>query len=238
MTTAQRESRDLDGRACDARAERDENQLDLFGGAHAEGPRLPRAANLAIGGHDVDADGRPDAEGRKGGTADDDGLRRLEASVRWLQSESGARRLPPAANLPPVPGLSPFGAQLRADAGPPPTADTRPAPPVRHHEGAGAAAPLVPDARRALPPRPAPRRPAGALQKLLIVCVFAAPPAYFIAKSHALPGLDFAASAVGALEARVVALLPTPKSARSQLDRVPQSVWAEPNAAPRTVPVP
>jgi hypothetical protein len=135
-----------------------------------------------------------------------------------------------------VPGLSPFGAQLRADASPPPTADT--APPVRQDEGASAAAPLVPDARRALPPRPAPRRPAGALQKLLIACVFAAPPAYFIAKSYALPGLDFAASAVGALEARVVALLPTPKSARSQLDRVPQSVWAEPNAAPRTVPAP
>jgi TPR repeat protein len=93
------------------------------------------------------------------------------------------------------------------------------------------------DARRALPTRSAGRRPAGTLQKLLIASVFAVPPAYFIAKSHALPGFDFAASALGSLEAQVGALLPAPKPSRSQLARAPQQVAAAPIAETRTMAV-
>ena len=37
----------------------------------------------------------------------DHDLKRLEASLRWLQCQEAATRLPRAAPLPPVPGLAP-----------------------------------------------------------------------------------------------------------------------------------
>jgi hypothetical protein len=94
----------------------DENQLDLFGASPTEvaGPRMPRAANLPIGGRTADEDGDGSdaaAAGKpKDDPADDDELR-LEASVRWLLNEGSVRHLPPAANLPPVSGLPLPGAQ-------------------------------------------------------------------------------------------------------------------------------
>jgi hypothetical protein len=252
MMTALGKSPDQNDRAYEPSAEpdamsrqHDENQLDLFGAAPTEaaGPRMPRAANLAIGSRPADEDGGADAAAAgkpKDGPADGDELRRLETSVRWLLNESSVRHLPPAANLPPVPGLPVSGTQLRADASPPPAADVRRDAEVREDEVADEAAPYaydphVYDPRRALPPRSAGRRTAGRLQKLLIASMFAVPPAYFIAKSHALPGFDFAASALDSLEAQVGALLPAPKPSRSQLARAAQQVAAAPSAETRAV---
>ncbi len=247
MMTALGETPDLNDRADEQSAEpdamsrqHDENQLDLFGAAATEvaGPRMPRAANLAIGGRTADDGGGADAAAAgkpKDGPPDDDELHRLEASVRWLLNESSVRHLPPAANLPPVSGLPASGAQLRADASPPPAAEAHRVAEVREDEAANRAAPYPYDARRALPPRSAGRRTAGRLQKLLIASVFAVPPAYFIAKSQALPGFDFAASALGSLEAQVGTLLPAPKSSRSRLARAQQQVAAAPSAETRTI---
>jgi hypothetical protein len=54
----------------------------------------------------------PAAEGHDEITNDRD-LKRLEASLRWLQRQEAATRLPPATPLPPVPGLAPVDATVR-----------------------------------------------------------------------------------------------------------------------------
>jgi hypothetical protein len=231
---------------------RSDEQLDLFGfPVEAGNLRLPTAANLAAdpmggkpeadeprdrartGGPGMPEVGAPPRPGRP----DNEELRRLEASVRWLLSESGVRRLPRAANLSP-PGLPAQAADLgmsglRVDVTP------RPVPGSAHADG-GEGTPLGADPyaqdpyaqdpdgslqRRSLPPRSV-RRTTSGLRNLLIASVFAAPTAYFIAKTHALPGLDLAAAALDSLEARAVALLPAPRPSRSELARMPQPAAA------------
>ena len=54
----------------------------------------------------ISDDAEPTAPMRAG-EANDRDLERLEASLRWLQREEAAMRLPRATSLPPVPGLAP-----------------------------------------------------------------------------------------------------------------------------------
>ena len=49
----------------------------------------------------------------RAGEANDRDLKRLEASLHWLQREEAAARLPRATSLPPVPGLAPVDAAGR-----------------------------------------------------------------------------------------------------------------------------
>jgi hypothetical protein len=238
--TAIGESPDLNDRAADRLGEpdtkarqSDQDQLDLFKALPTEGPRLPLSADLALGCGDRDHDGernrtgltdaglpKPDLPERgllDAAVSDLDGLRRLEASIRWLQDESGVRRLPRAATLPPVHGLPPFGAELRANAGPRVDAETYPDAEVHPGDGANLDAPPYPlDRNRLLPPRSL-RRHGGTrgFVKFLIASAVAAPPAYFIANAHSLPTL-------GSIEARLADLLPAPTPRRSELVRTPE----------------
>jgi hypothetical protein len=238
--TATRESADLNDRDADQLGEPGaqprqcgEDQFDLFKALPAEGPRLPPATDLVIARGDRDQDGeryrtgltdtglsKPDLPQRglpDAGLSDPDEFRRLEASVRWLQNESGARRLPRAATLPPVRGLPPFGAELRADGSPRPDTETHREAEVRSKDGANHGAHAYPlDSNRLLPPRSL-RRPGSArgLVKFLIASAVAAPPAYFITNAHSLPTL-------GSIEARLAVLLPAPKPRRSELVRIPE----------------
>jgi hypothetical protein len=192
----------------DAKARQsDENQLDLFKTAPAEradsGPSkqdLPERALLA-------------------GVSDPDELRRLEDSIRWLQNESGIRRLPRAATLLPVHGLPPFGAELRADAGP------RHGVQVHPEDDADQGTQAYPlDANRLLLPRSS-RRHGGTrgFVKFLVASAVAIPPAYFIANAPSLPTF-------GSLDARLKALVPAPKPRRSELVRISEGIVATPAA--------
>src|SRR6266853_1774666 len=163
-------------------AQSGEGQLELFEAASIDGPRLPPAADLVLGRSDHDGEGNgadmtdaglsplerslPDA-----GASDPDELRRLEASIRWLQNESSVHRLPRAATLPPVAGLPPFGTELRVHDATRPDAET-----LHPQDRANQAAFLRRlDPGWRLPRSLLSRGGAGALLKLLIASAIAVP---------------------------------------------------------------
>jgi hypothetical protein len=169
-----------------------DEQLELFGvpsaGSH---DRLPKAANLDCGEAEAASaatlteTATAGAEDSGPTTADDEALRRLQASVRWLQDESESYQpLPRAANLPPASHM--HGAGLRFNASP--RAGWAQFDP---DEPANASAVAYPDdPRRRLPGRAARRRTSTGLRNLLVASVIAVPPAYFIAKWQLIPGYD------------------------------------------------
>ena len=219
----------------------DDGQLDMFVAAlaEAEGSRLPPAADLLYGGdaHDIEPQGvdltitdlptpelptpeLPQFALHGDGADNENELRRLEDSVRWLMNESG-RHLPRAATLPPVSGLSPIerGGQLVA---------------LNRF-----AASRTLDPELLFPPQPPRHRSAvwGAA-KFLAASVIAAPAAYFIA--NAVQRFDAAtlpdpASVATSVEERLAAVMPIPRRSSSEPMRTPDRVEAAPVAEPTAV---
>ena len=84
----------------------------------AASPRTPLRAARQRPDHPAPqpAEEQPAAERRDGIMSDGD-LERLEASLRWLQRQETATRLPRAGQLPPSPRLAPFDASRRRYGG-------------------------------------------------------------------------------------------------------------------------
>jgi hypothetical protein len=219
MTSAWTEPPDRDERAEGQDAGPDDNQLEMFRTV----PRasietvLPPEAGLVYGGARRDGVGRLHVEMMVSevsaldfpevGGAGSDELRRLEDSIRWLMNEGSARRMPRAATLPPVHGLSP----------------------IEPHDDDSLL--LNPDTL--FPPRSSRRRGgvARGAAKILLMGAVAAPAAYFIANwmqfpamapsdsatirgfmSAAIPG-SISVPAPGSLEERIAAAAPAPRLA-------------------------
>jgi hypothetical protein len=118
MTSAWKERLGRDDRADGQDAKLDENQLEMF-----EAARRPRAETLLqpeapVHGSSRHESGEPryvemvvtevsTHDFLDMGRTDSDELHRLEESIRWLMNEGSVRRLPRAATLPPVRGLTP-----------------------------------------------------------------------------------------------------------------------------------
>jgi hypothetical protein len=84
-----------------AKPHRSENKPDTL-----RSPYAPKPANDPAGSPVKNSDLPPAGKPRDEITSDPD-LKRLEASLRWLQCQEAAMRLPRATPLPPVPGLAP-----------------------------------------------------------------------------------------------------------------------------------
>jgi hypothetical protein len=101
----------------------DDDQLDLFALSRESNPRAERfarsgdpteAAGGAAGHAMAAATSAGNQKAKPSGAIEDD-MRRLAESVRWLQSETSACRLPRAAQLPAVDGLPALGADRYFD---------------------------------------------------------------------------------------------------------------------------
>jgi hypothetical protein len=197
MTSAWKEPSGQDDRAEGQDAGPDENQLEMFETAPRVGTEtlLPPETEVVYG------SARPEGVERihvgvvvtevstrdflDVGGADSDELRRLEDSIRWLMNEGSVRRMPRAATLPSVRGLSP--AELQNDDS------------------------LLLDPDTLFPPRSSRRRGGltGGVVKVLLVCAVAAPAAYFIANWMQFPGTAApSANLTGSFEERIAAVAP------------------------------
>ena len=103
------ESDERDDHAIDTTFEQDVPAEHAEDADTAASPRPARAASSA-------PQEQPAAERRDGIMSDGD-LERLEASLRWLQRQETATRLPRAGQLPPSPRLAPFDASRRRYGG-------------------------------------------------------------------------------------------------------------------------
>jgi hypothetical protein len=134
------------------------------------------------GGHPVDRDAaasfqpvhpssgrhQPPAAERRDEIMSDHDLKRLEASLRWLQRQEAATRLPRAASLPSVPGLAPVDPTRRHHSSEMPVDSLR--------------APRSLEPERLAPPPPMRSRRDNLRWPLAIVVasIFAAPVAYYL----------------------------------------------------------
>jgi hypothetical protein len=103
----------------------------------------------------------------------DHDLARLEASLRWLQRQESATRLPRATNLAAVPGLAPFDASGRRQSG------------ERFGDGFWSPRSLEPE--RLPPPPERPRRHIGAPVGIVVAIILVATMAYYFALGGRVP---------------------------------------------------
>jgi hypothetical protein len=97
----------------------------------------------------------------------DHDLERLEASLRWLQRQGSATRLPRATDLAPVPGLAPVDASGRRHSG--------------ERLGDGFRSPRSLEPERLPPPPEMPRRKIGAPVGIVVAIILGATMAYYFA---------------------------------------------------------
>jgi len=191
-----------------------ENQLEMFEAAPRASTEtlLPPVVDFVFGGARHEGGGRRRVEMMVTevstgdfldvGGADSDELRRLEDSIRWLKNEGSARRLPRAATLQPVRGLSPVES-LADDS-------------------------LLLNPDTLFPPQSSRRRSSVArgAAKVLLLSAVAAPAAYFIANWIQFPGaaapsdsatisesatISDSATIPGSFEERIAAVAPAPR---------------------------
>jgi hypothetical protein len=115
----------------------------------------------------------PYAGGRRDEIISDHDLARLEASLRWLQRQESATRLPRATNMAAVPGLAPIDAGGRRHSG--------------ERFGDGFGSPRSLESERLRPPPEMPRGNIGAPAGIVAAIILGATMAYYFAVGGRVP---------------------------------------------------
>ena len=136
---------------------------DASGGGHV--PERPLSNERNGGDHSPNAAA---AGERSDEIMSDHDLERLEASLRWLQRQESATRLPRATNLATVSGLAPVDASGRRHS--------------RERFDAGFRSPRPLEPERLPPPPTMPRRNIGALVGIVVASILVATTAYYFAE--------------------------------------------------------
>jgi hypothetical protein len=129
----------------------------------------------------------------------DHDLERLEASLRWLQRQESATRLPRATNMAAVPGLAPIDAGGRRHSG------------ERFGDGFWSPRSLEPERLR--PPPEMPRGNIGAPAGIVVAIILGATMAYYFAVGGRVPPLESAPSPQTASSDPTVVAPPSPPQA-------------------------
>jgi hypothetical protein len=139
----------------------------------------------------------------------DHDLERLEASLRWLQRQGSATRLPRATNLAPVPGLVSVDASGRRQSG------------ERFDDGFRSPRSLEPE--RLPPPPEMPRGNIGAPVGFVVAIILVATMAYYLAVGGRVPPSEPApAPQTVSSDPTLVALASSPTSQQAQLPTLAQ----------------
>ena len=138
------------------------------GGGHI--PERPRSTERNRGDH---LSNTASAGDRRDEIMSDHDLERLEASLRWLQRQESATRLPRATNLAPVPGLAPTDASGRRQSG--------------ERFGDGIWSPRSREPERLAPPPEMSRRNIGAPVGIVVAIILVATIAYYFAVGGRVP---------------------------------------------------